>query len=70
MGIKEFFLKKAIWKGIRRGIQVVVAAAASEKLKQSGITIDETTMTAALTGLAEAGLNLLKVKYPGQFGWL
>ena len=70
MGLKEIIIRRTLWKGVRRGIQVLVAAIASSKLKQYGVEVDEIQATAALTGLSEAGLNILKQRFPSQLGWL
>lgn len=68
--IKKFLWRTALWKGLRRVVQVVVAAVAGSKLQEYGVTIDATAMTAALTGLLETGLNAAKQKYPNKLGWL
>ena len=70
MGVKEIILRITIWKGIRRAIQVMIAAVASQKVKDVGVEVDPVLATAALTGLIESGINILKRRFPSQFGWL
>ena len=70
MSITKFLLRKVLWKGFRRVIQVLVSAAASERIQSFGVNVDTVQSTAVLTGLLEAGLNTVKVKYPKLFGWL
>ena len=73
MGIKQFFLGKMIWKGVRRAAQVGVGFAISYLAKSYGIKItpeQEAAIVVSVTGVLESGINAFKQRFPVQFGWL
>ena len=72
--LKDFSIRKMAWKGIRRGLQVVLALllqpSVQTKLAEYGVTIDATVTSASLMAASEMLLNLAKQKYPKIFSWL
>jgi len=72
--LSGFSMRKMVWKGIRRGLQVLLALllapAVQAKLAEYGITIDPNVSLAGLTAASEMLLNLAKQKAPKLFGWL
>ena len=70
--VKEFLVKKMIWKGLRRGVQAGIGFMVSRLTKSYGIEVtpeQEAAIVIAVTGALESGINTLKQRFPG-LSWL
>lgn len=67
--IQKWLFSVFVKKALKRGIQILVAWAASEQVRTIGVDVDPVAMTAAIwTGL-EALRQQIKVNNPG-WTWL
>ena len=67
---KEWLWQVAIGKGVKRGVQALVAWVVAQQLSKHGVTIDPDALTVALLALSETGRNWLKHRFPNQLGWI
>jgi len=69
--IKNFYIRKTVWKGARRAGQVLAAYGSTLLAKKAGIELtpeQQAALTAAITGALESAINVAKQKY--QINWL
>lgn len=69
-GVKEWLWRVAIGKGLKRGVQALVAWAIAQELNKHGVAIDPDALTVSLLALSETGRNWLKHRFPKALGWI
>lgn len=72
-GVLKFSIKRNLTKWAKGGATALVSYGAPLLAEKAGITLTEEQKLAlaAATGSAILGIaNILKVKFPDQFGWL
>lgn len=67
MGLQEWLFRVALGKGIKRGVQFLIAWLMAQGLEQYGVKIDETVLTGSLLAGTEVLRNFLKVKLGWKF---
>lgn len=68
--IGDWLWRVAVGKGLKRGVQALVAWLVAQNLAKYGVTLDPDALTLALIASSETGRNWLKHRFPKQLSWL
>lgn len=68
--VKQWLLRVALVKGVKRVIQLLVTWLTALGLSQYGVEINPEKLTVVLFGLSESFRNYLKHRWPDALGWL
>lgn len=72
-GLIKFSIKKNFEKGVKGAAKTAVAVGIPYLVRYAGLDLtdeQQSALTVALAGGIFQLANLLKVKFPSQFGWL